>query len=337
MSGKRGVCCGTAGGACILLAHPIASRLLASSDLTRPLVGSSLAVVLAIVGGVQLGVLAGCESFRLTATMLAIEGLMTSTLLVLGAWVHGVLGAIFGYTIGAALAFLLKQQQMVRACARAAIPISTKGARQEIPVLARFVLPSVLLGIAAPPAEWLVRALLGRPPNSLIEVGVFTAAYSWSQLVLFLPGQIASTTLPIATSCFASGDYRAFRRLCRRTSAVVLVAGILVGIPIAVASPWIMRAYGPRFASGGIVLATMAMAYAIGAISMVFRMGLLASGRAWTQTAHALTWSAALVISFLLTRRHGALGLAVSHGIAFAVLVAVQAAVLRRVGREPSA
>ncbi|MEA2339718.1 MAG: hypothetical protein QOE82_3725, partial [Thermoanaerobaculia bacterium] len=180
---------------CVALARVVAQRAFRADDLALPIAISSMTILFSVVGGVQGGVLAGLERFGATAAFIAAEGMAGAILMVAGAYVNGVIGAVSGFVIGTGIVFLFKQETMLRACRRCAIHVTTIGMRGEMQIIGAFVVPAVLLFVVSQPAEWLSRVLLARRPNGLAEMGVFTAAYSWGQLVLFVPSQVASPTL----------------------------------------------------------------------------------------------------------------------------------------------
>jgi PST family polysaccharide transporter len=315
---------------CILLAKPLAVRLIHVEHLAFPLALSSLAIILSTVGSVQIGVIAGCEAFRPAALNVAIEGLAGGVLTVAGAWIGGVTGAIAGYVCGLLLAVVLRHRLMVVECERAGIPRRAHDVLSEWRPMMAFVLPAVLIGLGTQPAEWLARILLARGPGGLAEVGVLTAAVGWAQIVMFVPAQVAGPAMPILTTVLASGDVRGFRRAVIETAAVVFGLAGVTALFIALFSPWIMGLYGKPFRTGAAALAIIVSAQTFGAATVVLRAALLALGRAWVQVSMTQIWGAALIVFFLLAGQVNAVSLAVSYVVAYALLVVVQGIVVAR-------
>lgn len=312
---------------CITFARPIAVHVMKSGELGLPLIVSALALIFSTVGGVQIGVLAGCENFRSLALVLVIEGFCTGLLTVIGAWLGGVTAAVAGYVSGSVLAFILRTWQMNATCRRANIPrvpFRESRWRTELPMVRSFVLPAMLLTVGTQPAEWVARMLLARGADGMAQLGVFMAAFSWASVVQFLPNQIAGTAMPILTNVLASGDKRTFRRILITTSMAVFGVAAAIALPLALLSKWIMSLYGPSFRSGAEVLTVIVFAYSFGAVSSVLRMSSLSAGRAWLQFGLSLVWGVALPVGFLVLRDRGATGLAISYGLAFAVLTVLQ-------------
>jgi O-antigen/teichoic acid export membrane protein/SAM-dependent methyltransferase len=318
----------------VVLSRPIAVSLVGAPQIALPIAISAITIIAASVGGVQLGVISGCEAFRVAAIWGAAEGIAGAVLLIAGAWFGGVTGATIGSVVGITGIVLLRHEAMRLECRRAGIALDGREWHTELPILGTFVVPAILVAIATQPAEWLGRILLARSSNGLAEVGWFTGAYTWAQLVLFIPTQIASPVMPMLSNLFAAGDRVAFRRLLRDSAAMVWLVAFGVATPLAILSPWVMRSYGRDFASAAPVLALMAFAYALGSVTTVFRATLLAVGKAWLQNVHSVIWGMVLTVAFLFWRAHGGVGLAWSYILAFAALVIVQLGTLLHSGRS---
>jgi O-antigen/teichoic acid export membrane protein len=316
-----------AAAACALLARPIAVQVMRSENLTVPLMISALAIVFSTVAGVQIGVMAGCEAFRPVALMLTLEGFSAGALMVAGAWFGGVTGAVLGYVIGTFIAYLLRQRQVKIACEHAGIPmvaLRRSDVRAEVPFIVSAVIPSMLLVIGAQPAEWLARVLLVRGPEGMAALGLFTAAYSWAQLVQFVPSQISGPALTLLSNLVGAGDWTAFRRLLIESAGMVFGAAAVIAIPLALLSRFVMGLYGPEFRDGAAVFSVIVLAYAFGSVQTMFRTTFLAAQREWLQLAFTLAWGIALPVSFLLQGRRTAMTLALSYGISFLLVVLAQ-------------
>jgi O-antigen/teichoic acid export membrane protein len=318
---------GLAAIACALLARPIAMHVMHSENLTVPLMVSAIAIVFSTVSGVQIGVVAGCEAFRPMAVLLTIEGISAGALMIGGAWLGGVTGAVSGYVAGTFISFLLRHRQVRIECERANIaiaPPSFAHARAEVPFLLSAVIPSMLLVVGAQPAEWLVRMMLVRGTDGMAALGLFTAAYSWAQLVQFIPSQIASPAHALLSNLAGAGNWPAFRRLLGESAGAVFGAAAVIAIPLALLSKFVMSLYGPAFRDGAGVFSVIVLAYALGSVWTMMRAGFLAAGREWLQLAFTLAWGIGLPLFFLLQGPRTAMTLALSYGISFLVVVVGQ-------------
>ena len=324
--------------ACAVLARPIAAQVMQSEKLALPLAMSALAIIFSTVSGAQIGVIAGCEAFRPVAILLALEGFSAGAFMVLGAWLGGVTGAVLGYVAGTFISFLLRRRQMYSECRKAGIPIvpaSATAMREEMPFIMSAVLPSMLLVLGAQPAEWLARMLLVRGPGGMAALGLFTAAYSWAQLVQFIPSQITSPALTLLSNLVGTGDWPAFRRLLAESSAAVFGTAVAIAIPLALLSKFVMSLYGPAFRDGAAAFSVIVLAYAVGSVWMMLRAIFVAAGRIWLQFILTLTWGVALPLFFLLQKDRSALALSISYGIAFLLIVIAQLVAAWFLFREP--
>jgi O-antigen/teichoic acid export membrane protein len=310
--------------ACVALSSPIAARMMNAAWLAGPLRVGALLLFLGTVSGVQLGVLSGLEDFRAVALLSCGDAILTLSSTVLGAWLFGLTGAVAGAVLAAALAFPLKQIIVRRRCAAARIRISHRNVSEELPALWSFVLPAILLGVSAQPFEWMARVVLARRPNGFAELGLFTAAYAWGQVVLLVPSQVTAPSMPILANMYGRRDRNGFLRLLKFVAVITAGCGFAVALPLIAVSKWIMRAYGATFANGWRVLAIVAISYSVASLSSLFRATLVATGQMWWQNAHAAIWGATLAGSFFLLSSHGAIGLAFSYLIAFCVVVVTQ-------------
>jgi O-antigen/teichoic acid export membrane protein len=312
--------------ACALLSRPLAVRVMQSEKLALPLAVSAVAVIFSTISGVQIGVIAGCEAFRPVAVLLALEGASMGSLMILGAWTGGVTGTVVGYVAGTLVSFLLRRRQMLIECRRAGIliaPFDLREARAELPFLLSAVLPSILLVLGAQPAEWLVRMMLLRGPDGMAALGLFTAAYAWAQIVQFVPSQIASPAMTILSNLAGQGEWVGFRKLLVELAGVVFGVAVVIALPLALVSKYVMSLYGPAFRDGAGMFSVIVLAYALGSVWTLLRAAFLAAGRAWTQFGFTLAWGALLPILFLLQPRVP-LALALSYGGAFLIVVLAQ-------------
>lgn len=325
---------------CAALARPLAVHLMHSEKLAFPLAISAITIIFSTVGGVQAGVIAGCEAFKPLAILLAIEGFATGAFTVAGAWMYGLNGAITGQIVATVIIFVLRQRQVGIEYRRANIPrvsVFASGAMRELPILFTFILPAVLLVVGTQPSEWLGRMLLMRGNDGVAELGIFTAAYSWAQIVQFVPSQIAIPAVPILTNVFATGDVRAFRKHLLEVTALVFGIAAVIAVPLALLSRFVMSFYGPAFREGSAVLSIIVLAHVIGAVSMLLRYSFLSIGRAWLQLVMTFGWGVALPVTFLFLRHRGATGLAQSYAVAFLMLTVAQAIAAWAVFRKSAA
>jgi len=173
-------------------ATTIAERLLGAPSLAPSLRYASLVAFPMILGGVQIGALAGMESFRSIMRITSAESGLTLILPTVGAWHSGVEGAVLGYLAAALLALPIKHHSLSRVLVTNGIRLRQQQAGHDFRVLSDFALPSLLIALSMTPAEWFVRVILSRQPSGFVQLGVFTAAQSWAAIIQVIPSRIAS-------------------------------------------------------------------------------------------------------------------------------------------------
>lgn len=312
-----------------LIASPVARDMAKAPQLNGPLAAGAALIVLTGIGIVQVGALMGFEAFRAAAALTAIEGVLTAAGMAAGAIGGGVLGAVGGIVAAQAVSCVWKSQVLSKTCAGAGISIRHRGVAAERHVLWSFVLPSWLYGVSMQPFDWLSRLLLARGPGGLADVGIFSAAYGWGQVLLVPPLQLTRASMPILTERYTSAEPGAFARLLRESLTGAIALTVLGAVPVLACSSLIMRAYGSAFSTGTSVLAIVVLSALVGSAGLVLRLALLATGRAWQQAAIGLIWGAALLGTFMLGNG-GAVALARSHVAAAVLVVILQAFLVAR-------
>ncbi len=309
---------------CLLLAAPLAQWVMNAPHLTDSLRIGCLLLLLNTINGVQLGILGGFEAFRAQSWVTILDGFLNLTLIPAGAWFLGVTGAVVGTVLAAAVGFPIKQWVARRECLRAGVAITYRGVLGEIPILWKFALPAVLVGISTQPFEWLIRLMLVRQPNGFAELGVFTAVYSWAQLIIFIPGMISGPSMPIMANLLAGRQVTQLKRLVVRSQVLISFLALSTAVLLATLSPYLLRIYGTGFISGRVALLTMMAAYVICTATLITRSLFAASGAMWWQAAHTALWGVLLVIGCIFLVPYGVLGLALSYLAAYAVFTSLQ-------------
>jgi len=171
------------------------------------------------------------------------------------------------------------------------------------------------------------------------QMGLFTAARRWQDVILVLPGLLSGVTLPVLANLWAEGRQAQYRRVLIVNSIVLTAAAVVVALPVAVASGYIQKAYGSEYAGVVPVLLLTCAVAVLYAANIVVGQAIWATGASRAGVLLAAARAAVLVGAFLLLVKHGAAGLALANVIAYVALTAIQTplvvASLRR-GRGPA-
>ena len=315
----------------ILLAPYLASHVLATPQLAVPLAAGSGLVFFGAMNGAQTGALAGFEAFKTIARVNVFAGVASFPLIVLGVWRAGLQGAVWGSVAALAINWALNNRELRRECARANVSYQFAHCHRELSILYRFSLPAFLASIVVGPAIWVCNALLVHQPQGYAELGIYMAADKWRLLILFVPTSVFTMVLPVLSNLYGEGDSVGFRKVFRANlqwnASLALLAALLIS---AFAAP-IMAIYGNSFRGGRFVLIVLAFSALPEALNTILGQPLIAAYRMWWRFAFDLLLVAVLVtLAWMLIPKWGALGLAVSYGVAYAATSLVLFLFLRK-------
>jgi len=295
----------------------LASHTLAAPHLTGPLRIGAVLILFTALNGAQTGVLLGLEAFKLTAQLNLLTGLVSLPLVVGGVIFFGLKGALWGLAASAFVTWLLYHWALRRELTRARIPFSTKGSFAEMRVLWAFSLPAVISGMLAAPVAWVCNALLVNQPHGYAEMGIVNAANQWFYALLFLPGVLARTAIPVLSERLGADDKISCRRILTYNmglNAAVVIPLMLLGC---LASRHIMSIYGAGFAQHPEVAMVALITAGVLAIELPLGQMTAASGRMWTEICMNLVWAIVFCGGTWLALSHGAFGLVSARLVAY--------------------
>jgi O-antigen/teichoic acid export membrane protein len=305
----------------ILVAPFLATKVLYRAQLAGPLAVGSGLVFFGAINGAQTGALAGLEAFKTIARVNVLSGVASFPLIVLGVWRGGLSGAVWGSVGALAINWALNNRALRRECATANISYQFSSCHRELSMLHRFSLPAFLSSVLVAPAIWTCNAfLIHHQPQGYAELGLYTAADKWRLLILFVPTSVFVMVLPVLANLYGEGDTVGFRKVFRAN--LKLNAGLALGaaLLIAVFAAPIMAVYGNAFRGGRLVLVVLGFSALPEALNTILGQPLIAAHLMWWRFAFDLLLVAILVgLAWVLIPKWGALGLAVSFGLAYAV------------------
>src|SRR5262249_28285495 len=140
--------------------------------------------------------LSGFEAFKSIARINLICGLANFPILVGGAYLAGLPGAVWGLVASQALNCGMNFIAVRREAVAAGVPITYRHVHKHWPLLWQFGLPGMLSGLIAGPVNWGTSTLLVNQPNGYAEMGILNATNTWFQAVTFLPYLLGQVLLP---------------------------------------------------------------------------------------------------------------------------------------------
>jgi O-antigen/teichoic acid export membrane protein len=304
----------------ILLAPYLAKKVLATPQLAVPLAVGSGLVFFGAMNGAQTGALAGFEAFKTIARVNVLSGVASFPLIVLGVWRGGLQGAVWGSVAALAINWALNNRALRRECASANISYQFASCHRELGILHRFSLPAFLASIVVGPGIWVCNALLVHQPQGYAQLGIYTAADKWRLLILFVPTSVFAMVLPVLSNLYGEGDGARFRKVFRANLQLNAGLALLAALLIAAFAAPIMAIYGNSFRGGRLILIVLAFSALPEALNTILKQPLVAAHLMWWRFAFDLLLVAVLVgLAWELIPKWGALGLAASYGLAYAV------------------
>jgi O-antigen/teichoic acid export membrane protein len=304
----------------VLLAPYLATKVLATPQLAAPLTIGSGLVFFGAMNGAQTGALAGFEAFKTIARVNVLSGVVSFPLIVFGVWRGGLNGAVLGSVAALAINWALNYRALRRECASADISYEFASCHREMGILHRFSLPAFLASIVVGPAIWACNALLVHQPEGYAEMGIYTAADKWRLLILFVPTSVFAMVLPVLSNLYGEGDGAGFQKVFRANLQLNATLALLAALLVAVFAAPIMAIYGNSFRGGRVVLVVLAFSALPEALNSILGQPLIAAHRMWRRFAFDVLLVAVLVtLARVLIPKWGALGLAISYGMAYAV------------------
>ncbi|HZU10239.1 MAG TPA: oligosaccharide flippase family protein [Pseudacidobacterium sp.] len=295
----------------------LAAHTLNAPQLTGPLRIGSLILLLAAINGAQQGALYGFEAFRTTAKIQAIVGLLNLPFSLIGYWLGGLNGVLWGMVATRGADWLLRRLALLDESRKSGVPLGLKGWTQELHVLWKYSVPALLSGVMVAPVNWVCAAMLVNQPKGYAQMGIYNAANQWYGALLFLPTVLGSGLLPLLSERMGNKDSHSSGKVLLfmlRLNAVIVLPAAFLGSAL---SPWIMRLYGPAYAHGWSTLVAVLFTAAVFAVLIPVGDVIAASGRMWTGTVMNAGWAAVFIAGTAVLVHRGAFGLGLARLIAY--------------------
>lgn len=305
----------------------LAAPLMGTDLLLAPHMVPALRIAVLLIGlnalnACQTGALTGLEAFRSLACVNLWSGLCSLPLVVLCTRQAGLAGAVWGLVAAQAVNCVLNQIALRSECRRSGVSCSMSGCRHELPMLWQSALPALLSSALLLPAVWSCSAWLARQSGGYEQLGLYAAADRWRLLILFAPGSLAGTALPILSNLRGCEDGSGFQRIFRTYALANVLLAFVPAVAVAVAARPLLSVFGSAYPEAWPVLTVLALAAGSEAMNTALGQAVVAESM-WRRFG----FDALLVITlgscaWLLVPRWGALGLAAAFLCAYSVVAA---------------
>lgn len=314
----------------------VAATLPFSEWLAEFLVGSSryqVAVMIGIVfvaatilSGVQDGVAQGFEMFvGLAKLKIAVTALVLVSMYPV-ALRFGLNGVMFVILAGVVVKYLVLKEAVTRRRIGAGIPDSGSGVSFRS-LIGDFALPSMVVSLLLGLVTWLGMFLLSKQPGGFDHVAIANTGLQWRGPVLLLTASFGGVAVPVFSRLSATGDIVGSRRLRGNLILANFLIATAVALVMAVASGFIMAAYGSGFEQGRLAFCLIVLSTVPVVVAGVYLYELVGSGRMWRQLWLHVPSLAALSIGFaVLVPKYHAVGYGAALLIGATVLLVQLAA-----------
>jgi O-antigen/teichoic acid export membrane protein len=305
----------------ILFLSPwLAGHTLAAPQLAPELASGSLLLLFGVINGVQTGVLSGFEAFKRIARINLICGVANFPIMIGGAFLAGLMGAVWGLVASLALNCALNFLAVRREAAAAGAAITYRHAHKHWSLLWRFGLPGMLSGVISGPVNWGASTMLVNQKGGYAEMGILNATNTWFQAVSFLPYLLGQVLLPILASYKAANNYQGLNRalvLATWANIIMCVPGVALGCFF---SRHIMALYGPGFAEGWPVLVLTLLSAGVVMVQAPITDRLIATSKMWAYFLAHVIWAIVFLAGVsLMVPSHGSGGLALARLVAYTI------------------
>ena len=225
-----------------------------------------------------------------------------------GVYFAGLKGAVWALVVIRILNWLLNHLALRHEAKKASVPFSISTCLREYPVLFAFSVPAFLSSTMVGPVRWGANALLVNQPNGYSEMGIFNAAYSFQQFLLFLTLTLGHPLLPMITNELETKN----EKLEKVNMLSTWSLGVFSALPLLTFPEIIQTLFGKEFDFLTfnrtfilVILTTSIMIYKQGLARV-----LQANGLMWWAFSSNIFWATVLLLSAFLLVSFGSIGLA---------------------------
>jgi O-antigen/teichoic acid export membrane protein len=304
-----------------LSAKVVATSVLGAPELVESMGLASGVVLFLTMNGFQAGALAGLENYRSIAIISASHAVLHVSICAASGWMGGLRGVLIGLIVSSAVRWVLFNAALRKEARRQGIEISMKRLGSEAKVVATFATPAALAGMSALLATWAGNAILVRQESGIGQMGLYAAANSLRGIVLFLPALVNNVGVSVINNFYGSRHLGGYRAAFWGNFWVTCVS-LLMGAPILLlfGEP-VLRAFGRDFIEAVPLLRVVFFSALLEGLSVAAYQIVLSRARIWTALYVISLPRDCLIVglAWLLVPKSGALGLALSQAMSYAV------------------
>ncbi len=312
----------------------LAADVLRAAHLADGLRLVSIVVLFSVMGGYQVGALAGLEGYRALAMAGMISGTVALVVCSLGAWAGGLTGALGGLSLGAAIQWITMRWLLASEIARQKIVVRYRALRREGAIMLKFALPAALHGLVSSPALWLAGAFLVRQPGGYEQMALYGAATNFRMLVLFLPQIINNVGMSLLNNQRGLSDEARYRKVFWANLGLTAGTVVVGALAVVLVGPWLLLVFGRGFAEGYPVLVVLMLSTIPEGLAVATFQVVQAQERMWLSLLAVSIPRDCVIMgaAYLLAPHQGAIGLAWAHALGWLLALLMIIVLVGRLG-----
>lgn len=306
----------------LLLARPISEYSLNDIELIGEVRCGAILLFMTIITAAQTGILTGFEKFKIISVNTFISGLFEFCLVLLGAHLYGVTGAIIGYGISFVTLFLLNLYAINDCMIKNNINRSIKIVNlHDISFLWSFSLPAAMQSMLVTPVFWIIRTMLIEN-SGYNELAVYEAADQLKVVILFIPTTLSNMIVPILSNIQGKNDKMSFSQVFKLSLGVNIAIATIVALIFSVFSNQIMSVYGKEFVNAW-PLVFLALSTIVNTATLAYNNLFVTSYRMWENFGLNIIWAGVLILAshLFLSAGFGATALGIAVLVSYIILL----------------
>lgn len=298
----------------------LALNTLNSPDLVGDLQICAIILFFSSINGAQMGVLQGLLEFKSVARINMIQAVASFPLFILGAYFYDVSGAIIAFLISYVIVCILTYFELKKKCQVNNIIIDYKQSYKESIILFQYSLPAFFAGIVVTPLKWYSDSLLVTK-SGFVEMGIFTAALTFNNIILVFAGMISAPLLTLMTKTNSDKN----TNIERLNILLPWFASIIISIPLMILFEYSHSIFGDSFPIEQfrqtfiiVLLFTVLMMLKDGLARII-----AVNNLQWWSFLSNIIWGLTLLGTLFLFNKFDSFTLAIAYFIAYAVNIVV--------------
>jgi O-antigen/teichoic acid export membrane protein len=168
------------------------------------------------------------------------------------------------------------------------------------------------------PATWITNTILVNQPNGYSELGLFTAANQWRNIVIVIPGLLSSAILPILSETHGNENKTVFMETVSFNIHITWIIALPLTVFVILFGNSLAALFGKQFLNAGPIIAILMVACFLNILNGTVGSALAGSGKMWPGTFMNLAWAIILVLAtYVVVPYTGGQGLAIAYLVAY--------------------